>query len=110
VGSHAITNVGLFLRLEAKTGHEEEVENLLKKAVQMVDEEEGTTVWFSFRFGPSSFGIFDTFPDDGARQAHLQGAVAQALKEHGPEWLAEDPTIEPLDILAAKVPALAAAQ
>jgi hypothetical protein len=29
----------------------------LKKALQMVDEEEGTTVWSSFRFGPSSLGI-----------------------------------------------------
>ena len=36
--SHAIINLGLFVRLEAKTGREEEVENLLKKALQMVDE------------------------------------------------------------------------
>jgi len=62
------------------------------------------------RLGPTSFGIFDTFPDDSGRQAHLQGAVASALKEKGPELLAEEPSIEPLDILAAKLPALAAAQ
>ena len=108
MASQAITNVGLFVRLEAKTGREEEVENLLKKALQMVDEEPETTVWFSFRLGPTTFGIFDTFPDDSGRQAHLQGAVASALKEKGPELLAEDPSIEPLDILAAKLPALAA--
>jgi quinol monooxygenase YgiN len=110
MASRAITNVGLFVRLEARTGHEEEVENLLKRALSMVDDEQATTVWFSFRFGPTSFGIFDTFPDDSGRQAHLQGAVAQALKEHGPEILAEDPKIESLEILAAKLPALAAAQ
>lgn len=110
MASQAITNVGLFVRLEAKTGREEEVENLLKKALVLVDEEPGTTVWFSFRLGPTTFGIFDTFADDSGRQAHLQGAVAQALKEKGPELLAEDPSIEPLDILAAKLPALAAAQ
>jgi quinol monooxygenase YgiN len=108
--SQAITTVGLFVRLEAKTGREEEVGNLLKQALQMVDEEPQTTVWFSFRLGPTTFGIFDTFPDDSGRQAHLQGAVAAALKEKGPELLAEDPSIEPLDILAAKLPALAAAQ
>lgn len=110
MASQALTNVGLFVRLEAKTGREEEVENLLKKALALVDEEPGTTVWFSFRLGPTTFGIFDTFADDSGRQAHLQGAVAQALMEKGPELLAEDPSIEPLDILAAKLPALAAAQ
>jgi hypothetical protein len=36
--------------------------------------------------------------------------VASALKERGPELLAEDPSIEPLDILAAKLPALASSQ
>jgi quinol monooxygenase YgiN len=63
-------------------------------------------VWFSFRLGPTTFGIFDTFPDDSGRRAHLQGAVASALKEKGPDLLAENPSIEPLDILAAKLPAL----
>jgi quinol monooxygenase YgiN len=110
MANQAITNVGLFVRLEAKTGREGDVEDLLKKALQMVDEEPGTTVWFSFRLGPTTFGIFDTFPDDSGRQAHLQGAVASALKEQGPELLAEDPSIEPLDILATKLPALASTQ
>jgi quinol monooxygenase YgiN len=108
--SQAITNVGLFVRLEAKTGREADVENLLKAALQMVGDEPDTTVWFSFRLGPTTFGIFDTFPDDSGRQAHLQGAVAAALKEKGPELLAADPSIEPIDILAAKLPALAATQ
>ncbi|MEA2365533.1 MAG: hypothetical protein QOI32_1045 [Thermoleophilaceae bacterium] len=110
MAAQAITNVGLFVRLEAKTGREEEVENLLKGALQLVDEEPATTVWFSFRLGPTTFGIFDTFPDDAGRRAHLQGAVAAALMEQGPELLAADPSIEPLDVLAAKLPALAAAR
>jgi quinol monooxygenase YgiN len=108
MASEAITNVGLFVRLEAKAGREQEVENLLKKALTGVKEEPATTVWFSFRLGPTTFGIFDTFPNDSGRQAHLQGAVASALAEKGPQLLAEDPSIEPLDILAAKLPALAA--
>ena len=110
MATQAITNVGLFVRLEAKTGREAEVENLLRGAIRDVDEEPATTVWFSFRLGPTTFGIFDTFPDDEGRRAHLQGAVAAALKEQGPELLAGDPSIEPLDILAAKLPAMAATQ
>jgi quinol monooxygenase YgiN len=107
--AQAIVNVGLWVRLEAKTGHEEEVENFVKGALRAVDEEAGTTVWFGVRLGPSTFGIFDAFPDDGARQEHLNGAVATQLKEKAAELLAEPPSIEPVDVLAAKLPALAGA-
>jgi quinol monooxygenase YgiN len=110
MASQATTNVGLFVRLEAKAGREEELENLMKEALAMVDGEPATTVWFSFRLGPATFGIFDTFPDDTGRQAHLQGAVAAALRERGPHLFAKEPSIERLDILAAKLPALAATQ
>jgi quinol monooxygenase YgiN len=103
----ALTSVGLFVRLEARTGHEEEVENFLRKALDMVGDEPETVVWFAFRIGPSTFGIFDAFPDENGRQAHLNGAVAKALGEKGSELLASEPTIERLDVLAARLPALA---
>jgi quinol monooxygenase YgiN len=105
----ALMNVGLFVRIEAKTGREEEVENFLKGALAQVDDEPGTTVWFAIRLGLSTFGIFDAFPDDSGRQAHLSGAVAKQLMEKADEWFSEPPTIEAVDILAAKLPALAAA-
>jgi quinol monooxygenase YgiN len=102
----------LFVLLKAKTGRELEVENFLKEALERVDEEPGTTAWFALRFGPDTFGIFDVFPDDEARQAHLSGRVASALLEQAPELLAETPTISPADVLAAKLPGVpvAAAQ
>jgi quinol monooxygenase YgiN len=103
----AIVNLGLFVRLEAKTGREEEVENFIKAALPVVDGEPGTTVWFGFRMGPTTFGIFDCFPDDAARQAHLNGQVAAQLMEKADDLLAAPPSIEPLDVLAAKLPALA---
>jgi quinol monooxygenase YgiN len=106
----AIVNLGLFVRLEARTGREEEVENFIKSALPVVDGEAGTTVWFGFRMGPSTFGIFDCFPDDSARQEHLNGQVAAQLMEKADDLFAQPPSIEPLDILAAKLPALAAAE
>ena len=105
--AQAIVNVGLFVRLEAKTGREEEVETLLKKALSMVHDEPETIVWFAMRLGPSTFAIFDAFPDESGREAHLQGAVAQALQEKGPALLAQDPAIEKADLIAARLPALA---
>lgn len=93
----------LFVRLEAKTGREREVEDFLRSALDIVDTEDGTPLWFALRFGPSTFGIFDAFPDEDARQAHLSGQVAASLMEKAPELLAGDPTIERIDLLAAKV-------
>jgi|SRR4051794_37955332 quinol monooxygenase YgiN len=102
-----IANLALLVRVEAKTGHEEDVENFLRDALPLVDGEAGTTLWFGFRIGPSTFGIFDCFPDEPARQEHLNGQVAGQLLEKADELLAAPPTIEQLDILAAKLPALA---
>jgi quinol monooxygenase YgiN len=99
-----MVTVGLFVRLKAKTGREAEVESFLKQALDAVDAEPDTIAWFALRFGPDTFGIFDAFPDESGRQAHLSGRVASALMERAPELLAESPTIERLDILAGKLP------
>jgi quinol monooxygenase YgiN len=105
-----IVNLGLFIRMEAKEGHEEEVENFLRGALPLVDGEAGTTLWFGVRIGPSTFGIFDCFPDEPARQQHLNGQVAAQLMENAERLLASPPSIVQLDVLAAKLPALAASE
>jgi quinol monooxygenase YgiN len=96
-------SLGLYVRLEAKTGYELEVENFLKEALPLVDDEPATLLWFAVRFGPSTFAIIDAFPDENGRQAHLSGQVASALMEKAPQLLAEEPSIEPFDIMAAKL-------
>ena len=96
-------NVGLFVRLEALPGKEEEVANFLDQGLALVEQEPDTDRWFAVRFGPSSFAIFDAFPDDNARQTHLNGAVGQALADKTGE-LFEPPTVQQLDVLAEKPP------
>ena len=97
-------NVALFVRLEAKPGKEQEVEKFLKSGLPIVQEEPSTLSWYGIKLGSSTFGIFDTFPDATGRQAHLSGKVAAALKEKASELFAQPPSIEKVDILAAKVP------
>jgi quinol monooxygenase YgiN len=97
-------NVGLLLHIEAKPGKVDEVEALLTAAVEKVQQEEGTTVWLAVRLGPTSFAVVDAFPDEAARQAHLQ-ANADALTRAAEQLLARPPTIEHTDVLAAKLPA-----
>jgi quinol monooxygenase YgiN len=97
-----MVKVALFVRLEAKPGKEAEVESFLRSGLAIVQEEPATTDWFALRLAPSTFGIFDTFPDDAGRQAHLSGRVAAALMAKAPDLLAQPPSIEKVDILAAK--------
>ena len=49
-----------------------------------------------------AFGIFDAFPDEDGRQAHLAGRLAAALIGRAAELLAQPPSIERVDVLAAK--------
>lgn len=99
-----MVKVALFVRLEAKPGKEKDVESFLLGGLPLVEEEPATTAWFGIRLGPSTFGIFDAFPDDAGRQAHLSGKVAAALMANAAELFAEPPSIEKVDVLAAKVP------
>ncbi len=94
----------LFVRLEAKPGKEQAVESFLKGALPEVNAERGTEAWFAIRMGPSSFAIFDAFPDEAGRQAHLAGRVAAALMKKAPDLLAASPSIDRADVLAAKLP------
>ena len=98
-----MVKVALFVRLEAKRGKEQDVENFLLGGLPIVQEEPATTAWFGIRLGPSTFGIFDAFPDEAGRQAHLSGKVAAALMAKAGEIFAEPPSIEKIDILAAKL-------
>lgn len=96
-------NVALFVRLEAKPGKEEEVATFLRQGLSLVQEEPSTLAWFAIRLGSSTFGIFDAFPDEAGRRAHLSGAVAAALKEKASDLFSQPPSIERADVLASKV-------
>jgi quinol monooxygenase YgiN len=99
-----MVNVALFVRLEANPGKAAEVEEFLKGGLAIVEEEPATIAWFAIRLGPSTFAIFDAFPDEAGRQAHLSGRVAAALMAKAPELLATPPVIEKADVLASKLP------
>jgi quinol monooxygenase YgiN len=103
-GIEEMVTVGLLVRLEAKPGKEAELQSFLEGGLEIVEQEPETTAWFAIRLGPSEFGIFDVFPDDSGRQAHLSGAVAAALIKRADELLASPPDIQNVDVLASKLP------
>jgi quinol monooxygenase YgiN len=99
-----MVKLGLYVRLDAKPGKENEVEAFLKQGGTMVLEEPQTTAWFAIRMGPSTFGIFDVFEDESGRDAHLNGKIAAALMAKASDLLAQPPKIEKIDIIASKLP------
>ena len=98
-----MVRVGLLVRFDAVPGKEEEVAQFLEGALPLVNDEPATLVWHAIRLGPSTFGIFDAFPDETGREAHLNGKVAEALLGSVGE-LVQQPTIEQVDVLASKTP------
>ncbi len=99
-----MVKVALLVRLEAKPGKESEVQEFLAGGLSLAEEEPATTAWFALRLGESTFGIFDAFPDEAGRQAHLTGQIAAALMAKADDLFSEPPTIEKVDVLAAKLP------
>jgi quinol monooxygenase YgiN len=95
--------LGLLVTLEAKPDKVDEVVELLRSARGMVERERETTAWFAVRFGRSTYGIFDAFPSEEARQEHLRGSVAEALTERA-DLFTVPPQIQKLDVLAEKLP------
>jgi len=102
-GEKKMLSLGLFVRLEAKAGKEEEVAAFLMQGLRMANEEPTTQLWFALRLGPSTFAIFDAFADESGRQTHLSGPIAKALMAHAPNLLAVPPSIERTEILGAKL-------
>ncbi len=92
----------LHIRLEAKPGKEAEVETLLLEILSSVQREPGTRPWFGVRFSRSVFGIFETFPAESGRKAHLAGKGASLLLKRSNALLARPAEISRLDVLAAK--------
>ncbi len=99
-----MTTKGLLVRLEAKHGKDDAVEEFLSAALPLVRQEAGTKAWFAVRFGRSEYGIVDFFPDEASREAHLNGAVASALLQKAADLFATSPHIQKVEVLASKLP------
>lgn len=96
-------NKSIVARLIAKPGKEEEVASFLAGALPLAQDEGFMPVWFALRVGTNVFYIFDAFTSDKDRDLHLSGRIASALMAKAPDLLAEPPSIEKADVLAAKV-------
>src|SRR3981189_318129 len=94
----------LIAKLVAKPDEADEVRTFLADAVELANQEQGTTAWFALRTDTTTFWIVDAFPSDRERQVHLQGPIASALLSKAERLLDAPPEILPAEVLAAKLP------
>ena len=96
--------LGLFVRLEAKPGKEEDVAAFLKQGLQLANQESTTPLWFALRLDKHTFAIFDAFADEPAARRTSNGPIAKALMAKAPNLLASPPVIEASDVLVSSSP------
>jgi quinol monooxygenase YgiN len=94
--------LGVLALLEAKPEKGADLAAFLERGRAIAAAEDGTVTWYAFKLEGSTYGIFDTFESEDARNAHLEGDTPRALAEVGPELLAKDPEIQLVDVLAVK--------
>ena len=93
--------IGLLVTLEARAGKEADAEAFLKSAEPLAANEKGTLKRYAFKLGPRKFGIFDSFPNEAGRNAHLTGEIAKALGARASELFAVSPQVDKVEILAS---------
>jgi quinol monooxygenase YgiN len=94
--------LGLLALLEAKPGKGHDLASFLESGRALAVAEEGTITWYAFKISDTSYGIFDTFETEDARQAHINGEIPKALAQIGADLLATEPDIRPIDLVAVK--------
>ena len=97
------TEKALHIRLEARRGREAQVEKLVRDILRDVQSEPATGPWFGVRLSKRVFGIFERFPDESGRRAHLSGRGAARLMARSNALLAKPAKISKLDIIGAKL-------
>src|SRR5215467_10189091 len=94
--------IGILAVLQARPGREHDLEAFLKAAQPLAQMEPQTLRWYAFKIDASRFAIFDTFADQAGRRAHVDGEIARQLGTAATELLSAPPSIEFVDIVAAK--------
>ncbi len=99
-----MVTVALVVKMVAKPDTKDELAAFLTSAVDLANQEAGTTVWLALKTDEHTFWIVDAFPGGAERQAHLDGPIAVALMANADRLLAESPSIQLADVLASKLP------
>ena len=93
-----------YILIEARTGKEDEVVQMLADIRAAVKKEPATGPWYAVRHSRTSFAIFEAFPNIAGRNAHVAGAGGDIFRdvERMNRILAEPAHVQKVDVLASK--------
>ncbi len=102
-GGEKSVTVGFLIRYEVKSGKVAVAESYLQEALSAVQKQSGTMAWYAFRLGPTTFGVFDVFPNEESRQANFDDGAAR-VKEKDSGIIEDTFVIEKFDVLGTRLP------
>jgi quinol monooxygenase YgiN len=101
-GIISMAKYALYVALKAKPGEAPEVEAFLKQGAEMAKAEKGTLTWYGIKEDDGAYAVFDTFDDEGGRDAHLNGEIAKALMAKADELFSNKLQIHKIQVIASK--------
>ena len=93
-----------YILIEARPGREEDVLQMLRDIRACVEDEHATGPWYAVRHSPTTFAIFEAFPDIAGRDAHVAGAGGDIFRnlERMNLILARPAHVQKVDVLLCK--------
>ncbi len=98
----AVPTVGTYAEIETKLGGGRDFGEALVKARENAATEPKTLAWYALRTAKNGYAVFDTFPDDAAREAHLHGIANNGVLEAIDRLVDTPVTFRRFDIIASK--------
>ena len=96
-------SLGFSIRVDVKAGADADFARALQATLPRIVDETGTIAWFSFRRGPTTFGVFDVFPDEEARIYHMDN-FRQNRSANIADLLAQPFDVAKVNLLAGRLP------
>jgi quinol monooxygenase YgiN len=97
--------VALIARITPATAaYSTAVHDFLLAGLPLAEEEPATNTWYGLKFSDGTYGVFDSFPNDAGRQAHLNGKIGSQLPGLVEKKVIQPPGVENVQLLAVKLP------
>ena len=93
-----------YIHIEAKPDKVAEVRQMLADILGHVEGEPATGPWYGVQSSPTTFAIFEVFPDIAGRQAHVDGGGGDIFRdvERMNDILAAPAHVQKVDVLLSK--------
>ncbi|GIJ44892.1 hypothetical protein Val02_17780 [Virgisporangium aliadipatigenens] len=93
-----------YILIEALPGKTAEVRTMLADILRCVQDEPATGPWYAVQHSPTTFAIFEVFPDIAGRRAHVAGGGGDIFRdiERMNDILAAPAHVQKVDVLMSK--------